>query len=133
MIAFGALFAVFVIALAVITEHYYERGPFMPRHPLVDPILGGLLGLVEGMLLVGVLTLVLDSYFLTPNLIVDADEYVFVRDLFDAMDLSRTADLFRETLIPAFFAALGFFIPESHPGSSTRADGHGGEATRLPA
>ena len=112
MIAFAVLFGIGVISLAVITQLYYERGPFMPRYPLVDPLLGGVLGIVEAMLLIGVLVLVLDSYFATPNLIVSAGEFVFVRDFFGAMDISRTADLYRGTLIPAFFAVLGFFIPE---------------------
>jgi membrane protein required for colicin V production len=112
MIAFAVLFGISVVVFAIITELYYERGPFMPRRPLVDPVLGGFLGLLEGMLLIGVLVLVLDSYYLTPNLIVSAGEFVFVRDFFNAMDVSRTADLYRATLIPAFFALFGFFIPE---------------------
>jgi membrane protein required for colicin V production len=112
MIAFAVLFAVLLIALAVVTELYYERGPFMPRRPLVDPILGGILGVIEGAILIGVLILVLDSYYLTPNLNVSTGEFVFVRDFFNAMDLSRTADTYRGTLSPAFFALLGFFIPE---------------------
>jgi uncharacterized membrane protein required for colicin V production len=112
MVAFAALFALSVIVLAIVTELYYERGPFVPRYPLVDPILGGVLGVIEGILLIGVLVLVLDSYFLTPNLIVSAGEFVFVRDFFNAMDLSRTADIYRSTLFPLFFALIGFFIPE---------------------
>ena len=28
-------------------EIFYERSPILPRYPLVDPILGGVLGVIE--------------------------------------------------------------------------------------
>ncbi len=112
MLAFGGLFAISVIVLAVIAEIYYERGPFLPRARLADPILGGVLGVVQGMLLILVLVLVIDSYFSTPDLIVSAAEFVVIRDFSAAVDVSRTAALFRHDLIPALFALIGFFIPE---------------------
>lgn len=112
MLAFGGLFAISVIILAVVAEIYYERGPFLPRARLADPILGGILGVVQGLFLIGVLILVLDSYFSTPNLIVSPAEFVVIRDFNAAVDLSRTAALFRHDLIPGLFALIGFFIPE---------------------
>lgn len=113
MLAFAALFGISVIVLAVVTEIYYERGPLMPRAPLADPLLGGALGVVQGILLIGVLVLVLDSYFATPDLIISPGEFVVLRDFASAVDVSRTAALYRADLIPAFFALFGFFIPES--------------------
>ena len=133
MIAFGALFVVSVIGLAIVTELYYERGPFMPRYPLVDPILGGILGVVEGMLLIGVLILVLDSYFLTPDLIVQRRRVrvrarLLQRDgpLADRRSLPGDAD-------PRLLRRASASSSRSTSGRSTHADGRGTEPARLPA
>lgn len=112
MIAFAAIFAISLIVLGIITQVYYERGPLLPRYRLADPLLGGVLGVVEAAMLIGVLVLVLDSYYSTPDLIVSAGEFIFVRDFYNAVDISRAADLYRATLIPGLFALIGFFIPE---------------------
>ncbi|MBM4408974.1 MAG: hypothetical protein FJ038_10345 [Chloroflexi bacterium] len=112
MLAFGAVFVISVIVIAIITQLYYERGPLLPKTPLADPLLGGLLGMVEAMVLIGGLVLVLDSYFLPSSVIAGAGEFVVIRDLASAVDVSRTAALFRDDLFPAFFFVIGLLIPE---------------------
>ena len=112
MIAFGATFALSVIVLAIITELYYERGPFLPRARFADPLLGGVLGVLQAVLMIGVLILVLDSYFATPDLVPIAGEFVVVRDFHAALDVSRTAALYRHDLIPAFYFLIGALIPQ---------------------
>ena len=112
MIAFGAVFGLSVIVLAIVAEIYYERGPFLPRSRLADPLLGGVLGVLQAMIMIGVLILVLDSYFALPNVIPSEGEFVVVRDFYSALDVSRTAALFRHDLIPAFFFLIGLLIPE---------------------
>lgn len=112
MLAFGAVFIISVIVIAILTQVYYERSPLLPKAPLADPLLGGLLGIVEALFLIGGLIMVLDSYFLTPNLITGAGEFVVIRDFQSAVDVSRTAALFRHDLFPAFFFVIGLLIPE---------------------
>jgi len=112
MLAFGFLFVGMVIVFAIITQVYYERGPLLPRWRYADALLGGLLGVIQALLFIGALILILDSYFATPDLIVNAAEFTWLRDLDNAVGVSRTADLFRGTIWPAVFALIGFFIPE---------------------
>ena len=112
LLAFGFLFALLVIVFAIIVQVYYERGPLLPRWRYADPLLGGLLGVVQAMLMLGAIILILDSYFATPSLVVSAAEFSWLRDLYNAIDASRTADLFRATIFPAVFALIGFFFPE---------------------
>ena len=112
MLAFGFLFVLLVIVSAIVTEVYYERGPLLPKWRFADPIIGGLLGIFQALLLVGALVLILDSYFETPDLIVSAAELTWLRDLANAVDVSRTAAFFRADALPALFALVGFFIPE---------------------
>ena len=112
MLAFGFLFLLLVMIAAIITQVYYERGPLLPRWKYADPILGGLLGVVQALVFVGALILILDSYFSTPDLIVSAAEFSWLRDLANAVDISRTAAFFRADVFPSFFALIGFFFPE---------------------
>ena len=111
LLAFGFLFVLFVIVFAIIVQVYYERGPLLPRWRYADPLLGGLLGVVQAGLMIGAMILILDSYFQVHD-VVSAAEFTWLRDLHNAIDVSRTADLFRATIWPAVFALLGFFFPE---------------------
>lgn len=113
MLAFGAIFVLSVVVIAILTQVTYERSPLFPRTPLADPLLGGVLGITEAIFLIGGLVMVLDSYFLTPNLILGAGEFVVIRDFQAAVDVSRTAGLYRHDLFPAFFFVLGLLIPEN--------------------
>ena len=112
LLAFGFLFALLVIAFAIVVQVYYERGPLLPKWRYADPLLGGLLGVVQAMLMIGVLVLILDSYFNVYEL-VSAAEFAWLRDLHNAVDVSRTADLFRTTIWPGIFTLIGFFFPEA--------------------
>ena len=112
MLAFAAVFMISVVVISIITQITYERSPLFPRTPLADPLLGGIVGIVEAMFLIGALVLVLDSYFLTPALIAGAGEFVVIRDFQSAVDVSRTAALYRHDLFPAFFFLIGLLIPE---------------------
>ena len=40
-------------------------------------------------------------------------ELPFLRMIWEAIDPTQIAAIFRETLIPAFFAVFGFLVPES--------------------
>ena len=112
LLAFGFLFALLVIIFAILTQVYFERGPLLPRWRYADPLLGGFFGIIEMLVFIGALILILDSYFATPDLVVSAAEFSWLRDFFNAIDVSRTADLFRASAFPALFALIGFFIPE---------------------
>jgi uncharacterized membrane protein required for colicin V production len=113
MIALGGTFAVLVVAFAIVTQGYYERAAIVPDHPKVDSLLGGLLGVVEALVIIGAVVLILDSYFRLPDATEFNAELPIVRSLFHAIDVSEVARLYRENFIPAFLVLLGaLFSPE---------------------
>ena len=112
MIAFGLSFIVLVVAFAIAIQAYYERSKIVPRYPALDPLVGGILGVVEAMVVIGLGILILDSYFRGAGLSLSPAEFLTLRDLDHAIDISQTAKIFRHDLIPGFLFLLGAFIPE---------------------
>jgi hypothetical protein len=112
MLGFALVFLVAAIAFAIVIENFYERSPVMPRYPLVDPILGGMLGVIEAGVIIGAGIIILDSYFRGAGSIPASTEIFPLRDLDHAIDVSQTAKIFRQDIIPAFFLLVGWLIPE---------------------
>ena len=112
MIGWGLVFLVLVIAFAIGIQVYYERSKIFPRYPMVDPLVGGIAGVLQGGLLIGVGILILDSYFKGPGLLLNPAEFLILRDINHAMDVSQTARLFRTDLIPFLMFFLGGLMPE---------------------
>jgi membrane protein required for colicin V production len=111
MVGFGTIFVAASLAFSLVIQAFYRRVPLFDKYTVVDEILGGLLGIVQGVILLGVMIIILDSYFQIPGLAAQTGELPFLRELFNAYDGSITASIFRTTLIPAFFAVTGLFIP----------------------
>src|SRR5205823_472198 len=83
------------------------------RANFVDELIGGVLGIVQGLIILGAVILILDSYFRLPVASVESGgELKFLRDFYDIYDKSGTGTLFRNSIIPAFLAIAGIFIPE---------------------
>ena len=111
MLGFGIAFAVAVAIAGLTTYAFYERSPILPRHPRVDPILGGCLSVAQAAFLLAVLVMVLDSYFRLPGSPVVNGELTFIRDFSQAVDVSRVADVYRSSIIPALLSLLGGLVP----------------------
>jgi len=113
MIGFLGMFLVGVVAFSLLIQGFYKKTPLLQNSTIVDEVLGGILGVVQGLLIIGCLIIILDSYFRLPGTKPpDPDELPFLRSFFEAYDGSTVASLYRETLIPLFFAVFGFFIPK---------------------
>ena len=114
MLAFGIVFVVASVAFSLVIQGLYKRAPLFANANFVDEVIGGLLGVVEGLIIMGAAILILDSYFRLPQaLIVEpGGELKFLRDFYNVYDTSGTGQLFRTSLIPAFLAFVGIFIPE---------------------
>ena len=78
----------------------------------MDEVLGGILGVLQGALIVGCLFVILDSVFLIPN-IGHQGELPFLRGFFEFYNESATANLFRTQLIPGFYNVFGLLVPDS--------------------
>lgn len=113
MIGYLVVFIAAVVAFALVTQGTYSKVEIFARHPIVDEILGGILGVVQGFLFLLFITIILDQYFLYTNLPKDADEIGILRDVWNAINTSATGSLLHQTVIPAFLGIVSFLVPES--------------------
>ena len=67
MLAFLVLFVAAIVAFSLVIQGTYTQDPLFARYPVVDEIMGGVLGVVQGLLLLLFVTVILDSYFLLPG------------------------------------------------------------------
>lgn len=111
MLAFGGSFLVVFIAASITVQTFYKRQDLFARSALADEIVGGLLGIIQAVLLIGMLILVLDSFFALAGIPPDPDEISVIRSLSEFVDPSRTAAVYREILIPGFLAITAPVVP----------------------
>ena len=112
MVGFGTVFVAASIAFTLVIQAYYTKLPLFEKYTFIDEILGGLLGVLQGVIILGAMIIILDSFFAVPGLPKRDTELPVLRDIYNAYTNSGTAVLFRETLIPVFFAIFGFIIPD---------------------
>jgi len=64
LLAFGILFVVASVIASIVIQGLYKRTDLSTEHPFVEDALGGLLGLVQGMVLLTIAVVILNSYTL---------------------------------------------------------------------
>jgi uncharacterized membrane protein required for colicin V production len=117
MVGFGTVFVAAVISTTLLMQSYYRKVPLFARFTIIDELLGGALGVVQGALLLGAMIIILDSYFTTAPSKPSANELPALRDIYEAYDpigapISGTAQLYRQTLVPGFLAVTGPVMPD---------------------
>jgi len=113
MIAFAAVFIASAVTISVAIQITYRPAPLFPRYPVLDEILGGLLGVLEGFIILMATLMILDPYY-TQAAVRDSvgiGEFGLLRTLHEFLDPTLLAAIMRDTVIPAWFAVLGFFFP----------------------
>ena len=113
MVGFLIVFVASSVAFALVVQGFYQPQPLFQKARFADEIIGALLGLVQAAVILGAFIIILDSFFRIPGLATDPQELPFLRTIWEALDPTKFAILFRDTLIPAFFALTGLFIPEN--------------------
>jgi uncharacterized membrane protein required for colicin V production len=113
MIAFLSVFVASALAFAIIAQGFYKPQPLFEKARFIDEVLGGVLGVVQAGLILAFVVVILGTFFLLRGIAPDPDEIPFLRSLWEALDQSRIVDVFRDTLIPLFFALTGFLVPDS--------------------
>ena len=113
MVGFLTLFGAAVVAFSLIIQGTYNKTEVFAKHPIVDEIVGGFLGLVQGVLLLLFVTIILDQFFLYSNIAPDSDELPFLRDVWTAIDGSAIGTILHETAIPGFLSLVSFLIPQN--------------------
>ena len=110
MLAFGILFLLLFVIAVVAIEIVYRRPPALSRFPILDEAGGGILGLVVGVLVLGTVIAIVDSFYalgVGPG----QSEVGVVRDLQVALAGSGVANGLRGTLLPVLAALFGPLIP----------------------
>jgi uncharacterized membrane protein required for colicin V production len=113
MVGFGTVFVAAAVAFALIAQGFYKPQPLFEKARFVDEVLGGLLGIIQFGLILGFTVIILDTYFRVPGNPQFASELPALREIWTALDASKIVEVFRETLIPLFFAIFGFLVPDN--------------------
>ncbi len=113
MIGLGTVFVASAVALALVVQGYYKPQQLFQKARFADEILGGLLGLLQAAIIFGAVLVILDTFFRIPGVPPDPQELPFLRDFWGGLDNTQFALLFRNTLIPASFALIGLFVPDT--------------------
>ena len=113
MIGFLTVFVASAVAFALVIQGFYKPQPLFQKARFADEIIGGLLGILQAALIFGGLLIILDSFFRIPGIAEFPTELPFLRSIWEAVDPTQIAAIFRDTLIPAFFAIFGFLVPET--------------------
>jgi uncharacterized membrane protein required for colicin V production len=112
MIGFLVLFVAAVVALFLIVQGTYQKTQLFARHPVIDEVLGGVLGVVQGLLLLMFLTIILDQYFLFAPTAAKSTELPFLRPIWEALNVSGIGAALHQTVIPNFLGLVGLLVPD---------------------
>ena len=112
MLGYLAVFVIGSVAFSLIIQGFYKPSPLFPNASVVDELLGGVLGIIEGLLILGALIVILDSTFAAvPPVPKSEHELAFLRDFWTNLNNSGTVGVFRDSLIPIFFLPFSWAIP----------------------
>jgi uncharacterized membrane protein required for colicin V production len=112
MLGFGMVFVAATIAFTLVIQGFYHRQPLFEKNTFIDESIAGVLGVIQGLFMVGCIIVILDSFFVLPAIPEGQGELPFLRGFFEFYDRSGAASLFRNQLIPGFYTVFGLFIPE---------------------
>lgn len=112
MIAFLVLFLAAIVAFFLVIQGTYTKTQLFAKYPVVDEILGGVVGVAQGLLLLLFLTIILDQYFLFYPTSPPMDEVPFLRTFWTAIDDSGFGMLLHQQVIPNFVNLVGFLLPD---------------------
>lgn len=111
MIAFGSIFLAGTIGSTIALQLFFKPIPLFAKYPVVDEILGGLLGLLQGALILAAFYLITDPFFTMSGQAARANEFPFIRGIHDALEGSITADIVRNQIVPSVLFFVGGIFP----------------------
>lgn len=113
MIGFLTVFVAAVVAFSLVIQGTYKKAPLFAKYPVVDEVIGGILGVIQGFLLLMFVMIILDQFFLLTNFPVDEDELPFLRGFWDMINNAGTGELLHTQLIPNFVSLASFLLPDT--------------------
>jgi uncharacterized membrane protein required for colicin V production len=125
MVAFGAVFTASAAALSLGIQLTYRPAPLFDRYPVLDEILGGLLGVLEGFIILIAILMILDPYYTLPEVreAAGVGEFALLRTVHQLLDPTLIASILRDAVIPGIFAVIGFLFPQDVRDAFARAGG----------
>ena len=111
MLGFGIVFVAATVAFTIVIQGFYHKQSLFKKATVADEMIGGVLGVVQALLLVLCAIVILDSAFRIPTMPKTDGELPWIRSLYEVMNSSATAELFRSRIIPGFISVFGLLIP----------------------
>jgi len=112
MIAFLTIFVAAVIAFALVAQTTYHKVELFAKYPVLDEILGGILGVAQGLLLLLYVTIALDTFYY-PNAGTFPGELGLLRTVWVAFSDSAIGTQLHLVVIPTFLGYLTWLVPAS--------------------
>jgi uncharacterized membrane protein required for colicin V production len=109
LLAFLIVFIGLSVLANVAIEVMYKRLDVSPAHPIVDDILGSVVGVLEGAFLLVLVVVILGSYSLPPQKPGDLPQLRDAQDL--VVDQSHISHWLHETIAPGFVHILSPLLP----------------------
>jgi len=109
LIAFVVLFCVMWLGFSLLIQGFYKRTDLSAAHPILDDIVGGLLGLLQGIFLLVIAVVILGSYKLPDPFPGDIEQLRQAQDLL--INQSHIAGAIHDTVLPALMPLLSWILP----------------------
>lgn len=113
MLGFGTLFVAGVVALFLVVQGTYTKTEIFAKHAIVDEVMGGIVGVAQGLLLLLFVTIILDQYFLYAGLNSGFTEVPVLRPFWTTLNESSFGALLHQQVIPNFISVTSFLMPAS--------------------
>ncbi|HSL97200.1 MAG TPA: CvpA family protein [Candidatus Deferrimicrobiaceae bacterium] len=113
MVAFAAVFVASAVTISLAIQLTYRPAPLLTRYPVLDEILGGIVGVVQGIFILIAVILILDPYYTIPAVqdTIGSGEFTLLRTVHDLLDDTWTAAVLRDNVIPPLLSVFGFLFP----------------------
>ena len=111
MIAFGTIFVAIAIAATVAIQLFYRPAPLFHQYPVLDEILGGVLGVLQGFLILAAFFIITDPFYAGVGQDYSGQQFPFIQDIHGAFDGSLTATIIRDRIVPALLFVFGWIFP----------------------
>ncbi len=109
MLAFLVIFVVLGLGSLITIEGFYHRVDLSANHPILDDVSGGLLGLLQGIVLLMIVVTIIGSYPFTSHF---PDEFGQLQWAHDVLfNQSNIGPMVRDTLVPFVFQLIGGLLP----------------------
>jgi uncharacterized membrane protein required for colicin V production len=108
LIAFVVLFGVLTVGFSVLIQGFYKHTELSAAHPILDDIVGGLLGLLEGLVVLTIVVIILSSYTMPPHFAGEVDQLRWADQL---LSQSHIATGMQTTIVPPLVHALSMLLP----------------------